>query len=94
MDRVLHAERLVGRTKRRHRLPIDALPDGAVLTLPEEPGEPLRYAAPRLLRWTPSGYGARSLRPAGIEADVLTPPAVLAVLSAGYRPRWHASAGK
>jgi hypothetical protein len=24
--------------------------------------------------------------------DVLTPPAILAVLSAGYEPRWHPSA--
>jgi amidase len=24
--------------------------------------------------------------------DVLTPPAILAVLSAGYKPRWHESA--
>src|SRR5436305_15061795 len=33
MDRVLHAERLDGRGKRRHRLPIDTLPDAAMLTM-------------------------------------------------------------
>jgi len=27
-------------------------------------------------------------------ADVLTPPAMLAVLSAGYAPRWHPSAAR
>jgi hypothetical protein len=27
-----------------------------------------------------------------IAVDVLTPPAILAVLSAGYEPRWHLSA--
>ena len=26
-------------------------------------------------------------------ADVLTPPSILAVLAAGYRPQWHPSAG-
>jgi hypothetical protein len=94
MDRVLHAERLAGRAKRRHRLPIDALPDGAVLTLPEEPGRAFAMRGPRLLRWSPAGYGAQTPRPAGIEVEVLTPPAILAVLSAGYRPRWHESASK
>src|SRR3954447_17208275 len=37
MDCLLHAERLDGRAKRRHRLPIDGLPDGAFLTLADEP---------------------------------------------------------
>ena len=37
MDRVLHAERLDGRGKRRHPLPIDDLPDGAMLTMAGEP---------------------------------------------------------
>src|SRR5215813_6105125 len=35
LDRVLHAQRLDGRVKRRHRLTIDGLPDGAVVALPE-----------------------------------------------------------
>jgi hypothetical protein len=46
------------------------------------------------LRWTPQGYGARKKRPQGAAVDVLTPPAILAVLSAGYRPHWHPSADK
>ena len=33
MDERLHAERLDGRGKRRHRLPVDKLPDGAVISL-------------------------------------------------------------
>ena len=44
-------------------------------------------------RWTPEGYGARKKRPRGIAVDVLTPPAMLAALSAGYKPQWHFSAG-
>jgi hypothetical protein len=45
-----------------------------------------------LLHWTPRGYGMRKRRPRGLAVDVLTPPAVLAALSAGYGPRWHPSA--
>jgi hypothetical protein len=45
-----------------------------------------------LLRWTPQGYGARKARPRTIAVDVLTPPAILAVLSAGYEPWWHPTA--
>src|SRR6266581_6311615 len=37
MDRVLHAERLDGRGKRRHPLPIDELPDGTMLMMPNQP---------------------------------------------------------
>jgi hypothetical protein len=33
MDAVLHAQRLDGRTKRRHRAALDGLPDGAIMVL-------------------------------------------------------------
>jgi hypothetical protein len=42
-----------------------------------------------LLQWTPFGYDARRKRPRGVIVDVLTPPAILAVLSGGYEPHWH-----
>jgi hypothetical protein len=89
MDVVLHAERLQGRSKRLHRRSIDALPDGAFVALEED-----AFAArgDALLRWTPQGYHERHQRPRGIAVDVLTPPAILAVLSAGYEPHWHPSA--
>ena len=93
IDLVLHAERLVGRAKRRHRLAIDGLPDGAFLTLPDEPGQAFAVRGSSLLQWTPGGYAARRPRPGGIAADVLTPPAILAALASGYRPLWHPSAG-
>ena len=82
MDDVLHGERLDGRAKRLHRRNIDALPDGAFIAL-EEGAFAVRGDA--LLHWTPHGYDARRPRPRGIAVDVLTPPAILAVLSAGYR---------
>ncbi len=90
MDDVLHRERLDGRAKRTHRRAIDGLPDGAVIAL-EQGAFALRGDA--LLPWMPAGYSAPEPRPRGMIVDVLTPPAILAVLVAGYRPHWHPSAG-
>ncbi len=89
MDEVLHRERLNGRAKRLHRRNIDALPDGALIVL-DGAASAVRGGA--LLHWTPEGYDRRRRRPRGVVVDVLTPPAILAVLSAGYRPRWPPSA--
>jgi hypothetical protein len=91
MDETLHRERLRGRAKRLHRRNIDALPDGAFVALD---GAVFAVRGKALLRWTPQGYGARKKRPQGAAVDVLTPPAILAVLAAGYRPHWHPSADK
>jgi len=91
MDRVLHGERLDGREKRLHRLPIDTLPDGAALT--PDGRTALMLKAGRLLRWSPSGYADAGERPHRGDVDVLTPPAILDVLRRGYRPCWHPSAG-
>jgi hypothetical protein len=89
MDDVLHDERLRGRAKRLHRRTIDGLPDGAFVAL-EEGAFAVRGDA--LLRWSPAGYDARRKRPRGTKVDVLTPPAIVAVLCAGYAPHWHPSA--
>jgi hypothetical protein len=89
MDDVLHAERLTGRAKRLHRRPIDELPDGAFVAL-QEGAFAVRGDA--LLRWTPEGCDLAKSRPRGIAVDVLTPPSILAVLSAAYEPLWHPSA--
>jgi hypothetical protein len=88
---VLHAERLDGRAKRTHRRKIDDLPDGAFVALDDGP---CAVHGDSLLRWTPEGYGSRKRRPIGVTADVLTPPAILSVLAAGYRPHWHPSADR
>jgi hypothetical protein len=80
---------LNGRTKRLHRRDIDALPDAACVLLD---GTPYAVRGDALLRWTPQGYDARKPRPCGTGVDVLTPPAILAVLSHGCRPHWHPSA--
>jgi hypothetical protein len=89
MDTILHDERLDGRTKRLHRREIDALPDGAFIALD---GAAFAIRGDALMHWTPEGYDARRPRRRGVAIDVLTPPAILAVLSAGYAPHWHPSA--
>ena len=93
IDAVLHAERLDGRDKRRHRTAIGGLPDGACLTLADEPASVFAVRGAWLLRWTPAGYAERRPRPRAGVADLLTPPAIVAALAAGYRPHWHPSAG-
>jgi hypothetical protein len=89
MDAVLHAERLDGTRKRVRRRKIDTLPDGAMIA---RDGAAFAVRGDALLHWTPLGYGMRCERPEGVAADVLTPPAILAVLRAGFAPRWHESA--
>src|SRR3954469_2315314 len=88
MDAVLHAQRLDGRAKRLHRRQVDRLPAGAVIAL-EEGAFAVRDGA--LLHWTASGYDTHKRLPRDA-VEVLTPPAILSVLAAGYRPRWHPSA--
>jgi len=89
MDRVLHEERLRGRAKRVHRRTFNEIPDGAFVAM-EEGAFAVR--GNMLLHWTPQSYDSRMPRPRSGNADVLTPPAILAALSAGYQPHWHPSA--
>lgn len=89
MDAVLHAERLDGRAKRLHAAPIDDLPNGAMIA---REGAAYAVSGGVLLPWSAEGYGSPVARPRGVMVSVLTPPAILNVLRAGYRPRWHPSA--
>jgi hypothetical protein len=91
MDRVLHDERLAGRSKRLHpSMPV--LPDGTFVTLSSEAGSAFAVRGALLLRWSHDGYTeVRTLADAPVAA-VVTPPAIVAVLAAGYVPRWHPSA--
>ncbi len=93
MDAALQAERLDGRSKRLHRLAVDDLPDGAAIVMPSEEGKAAMLHGGRLLRWTSKGYVSAASRLRRVTVDVLTPPSILAVLTAGYRPFWHPSAG-
>ena len=89
MDVVLQKERLAGRAKRTHQKPIDDLPDGAFIAID---GSAFALRGKQMLRWSPSGYVETKRRPRGI-ATVLTPPSIVGVLSVGYQPQWHPSAG-
>ena len=88
MDEVLHSERLDGKAKRLDCRTVDSLPDGAMIGIE---GEAFAVRGKHLLRWTPQGYTTSLPRPRAIAVDVLTPPSIIKVLEAGYRPRWHPS---
>jgi hypothetical protein len=92
IDAQLHGERVAGRERLLHRTELDGLPDGAFVV---EGGAPWLVLGSELLRWTPAGYSERRPRPAGIEADLVTPPSLVAVLRSGWRgsvPLLHRSA--
>jgi len=88
MDAVLQSERLDGRAKRTHERVFADLPDGVFVAL-NDVAHAVRGA--HLLRWSDSGYTEKIARPCGV-ATVVTPPSMIGVLSAGYRPQWHPSA--
>ncbi len=89
IDSVLHAERLDGRAKRLHPLPmsLNELPDGAMV---QAGGESYLIEGARPLRWTFDGYREASLPLA--DARLITPPSTMCALQAGYRATLHESA--
>jgi hypothetical protein len=79
-DRELHGERL------RSHPPIKTLPNGAMV---EHEGFAYAVRNGQFLCWSFAGYTARvELKP----MKLLTPPTIIAILRAGYEPRWHESA--
>ena len=82
IDERLHAERLRGRERRLHAARYDELPDGTFVILE---GTPRLLLGDELLTWTPGGYTERRPRPTG-EAEVITPPSLLALLAAEWDP--------
>jgi len=89
IDRVLHAERLDGRAKRKHPARLGDLPDGAMIG---EDGSAWLVSGRRLLLWTPFGYGAERRLPASATVAALTPPSVLGAIRGGYAVQRHPSA--
>jgi hypothetical protein len=89
IDNVLHHERLDHGKKRLHVLlvPLDQLPDGAMLQQGEES---FLVTQGRALLWSPAGYvgGTRVLE----DAQLLTPPSTLRAMGAGYEITLHPSA--
>jgi hypothetical protein len=89
IDAALHSERLDGRAKRLHELPmpLDRLPDGAMV---QQGTDSYLMVQGRALLWTLAGY--REAHSAIDGAMLLTPPSTLHALIAGYKPRLHPSA--
>ncbi|MGZ5319590.1 MAG: hypothetical protein ACXWZD_13530 [Actinomycetota bacterium] len=85
IDARLHAERLDPETRARrlHRSAVADLPDGAFVLID---GAPWLAHGDRLLRWAPGGYRVTAPRPARGDADVITPPSLVAVLREGWDP--------
>jgi hypothetical protein len=85
IDARLPAERLDPATRgaRLHDARLDELPDGAFVL---DGGAPRLVLGRELLAWTPAGYTSRSPRPGRASATLITPPSLLAVLRAGWRP--------
>ncbi|WP_432853190.1 hypothetical protein ACQPXB_17220 [Amycolatopsis sp. CA-161197] len=92
MNRRLHTERLDGRRRRLHELPWTELPDGVFVLRDDGPALVVDGG---LTAWTTSGYGPRHPLPRRGTAQVITPPATVAVLRTGYpveisaTAQWH-----
>ncbi|HEV2461150.1 MAG TPA: hypothetical protein VGS80_22595 [Ktedonobacterales bacterium] len=86
IDAVLHGDRLEGRgthqRKRTFQETIGKLPEGTCITLD---GAAWLLWQESLLAWSPAGYVARRALPTTGRVEVLTPRALVAVLSAGYK---------
>jgi hypothetical protein len=82
IDTQLHAERVdpATRSHRLHAAPVGDLPDGTFVLHEDEPHLVL---GADLLKWSPSGYVARTSRH---DAPLITPPSLVAVLRAGWEP--------
>ena len=90
MDDVLHARTP---TRTAPSACIDATSTSCPTAhLPHSIRRPSRFKATHCCAGHQTAIMARKPRPRRISVDVLTPPAILAVLSAGYKLRWHQSA--
>lgn len=89
MDDRLHGERIAAGTKRTYRDDLANLPDGAYVVLD---GKAWLVLGTQLHQWSDSGYIARQPRPVHREVDVLTPPSIVAIIAADYRPAMHPTA--
>ncbi len=86
IDARLHAERLHARKKRTYRDSLASLPDGTFVAVE---GHAWLLWEGGLFEWSDGGYLRRRPRPAIGAVDVLTPPSIVAVFAAGYRPAVH-----
>ena len=89
MDTALHRERTDrSRRKLSYLAPAAELPDGVMIRAGGEPG---LLIGGQVRPWSCYGYGAPApAGPAGA-VEVLTPPSIVAAITAGYRPLVHPS---
>ncbi len=92
MDQVLHRERLdPARQQRTHRAAVGSLPDGVMISTGGTVGLLL---GGQLWPWSFQGYAAPAQAGLPGVAEVLTPPATVAAIAAGYQPMLHPTAGR
>jgi hypothetical protein len=92
MNARLHAERVDSRTRRQRtrEAVLGDLPDGAMVSYA---GGPALRSGGALLPWSLDGYGPPARPAPDTRLELLTPPAIIGALRAGYLPLIHPSAG-
>jgi hypothetical protein len=90
MDAVLHRQRVESRTRRQVTRPAraDELPDGAMVRVAGTVG---LLSGEGLHAWSFAGYSPPARLEPDTTVELLTPPASVAALRAGYRPILHPS---
>jgi hypothetical protein len=90
IDARLHGERVEARSRRQRTRPalFGELPDGAMV---RHRGAAGLVLGGRVLPWSFAGYQAPLAIPPATSVELLTPPATVATIAAGYRPLLHRS---
>jgi hypothetical protein len=91
LDARLHTERVDPRSRRQLTRPaaVGELPDGVMIRHGAAVG---LLAGGGMLPWSFAGYGAPIALAPTTPVELLTPPATVATIAAGYRPLLHPSA--
>lgn len=92
IDDRLHAERVnPDRSKRSHPGRLEELPDGVFVTVPAWGDAAWLLWKDHIFKWSQGGYLERRPWPKSLRVALLTPPATVAAIRAGYTPEVHAS---
>ena len=92
VDNTLHSQRVHPSTRQQitATMPIDDLPDGIFIQLPNEP-TPYLIFRDGLFAFRNSGYAPPVKRPKSTLVSVLTPLSTIKVLRSGFKPALHSS---